>query len=741
MFILEVCVNLVVRLKWRISHKEVTDLKENQSAYQEELQQLTKTAAEIDRQIEYLRNIPRYYGEDLTEQVLDNMRETNRSNLCIATNEPYFGRLDFQELEQAQPEPLYIGKVGVADETTGELLVIDWRAPVASLFYSFTGGDDLASYESPEGMIDGLVYLKRNLVIRQRKLQRVVDTYVKGSENLSVGDEFLIYRLGENKDNRLRDIVSTIQTEQDRIIRSTKNKPLIIQGVAGSGKTTVALHRLAYLLYQYRENIRAEKMIIFAPTSMFLDYISNVLPELGVGGIQQTTFSDWALELLDNDVKLADPAIKLDQWFSLGENRNVVSDDVSGRFKGSMRFLHHLNDCLNSYERGSIPGKDFEAWENTTLSVQVIREWITNEYKHYPLAKRRERVIARMKRWIEIELKKVSETHLQKDLKKKANQRLRTYFKGYPEHTPISFYKLLFKKKNRPIYLPNELLDFIPKTIVDSTNQTFKNNEVEVEDLAPLMYIRNKLYGIERSNYFDHVVIDEAQDFSPFQVALLKEQTRGNSFSILGDLAQGIHAYQGIMDWDEFTRLFEAGEADYHQLERSYRSTMEIISFANEVISNADLSVALANPVFRSGEKVRVEKVADERRISAIIEVVNQLRTEEVDTVAVIGRTERECIELHVAIEKAGLLATLIHSKQREYRGGISILPAYLSKGLEFDAVLIVDVDNTHYLQTSQDAKLLYVACTRALHKLVLIYTGEASPLIEKISSSSKKSL
>jgi DNA helicase-2/ATP-dependent DNA helicase PcrA len=709
-------------------------LKENQSAYQEELQQLTKTAAEIDRQIEYLREIPRYYGEDLTEQVLDSIRETNKKNLAIATNEPYFGRLDFQENEKEAPVPLYIGKVGVADETTGELLVIDWRAPVSSMFYSFTGSDELASYDSPEGMIEGLIYLKRNLVIRQKNLQRVVDTYVKGSENLSVGDEFLIYRLGENKDNKLRDIVSTIQTEQDRIIRSTKNKPLIIQGVAGSGKTTVALHRLAYLLYQYRENVRAEKMIIFAPTTMFLDYISNVLPELGVGGIQQTTFTDWALELLDHEVKLVDPSIKLDQWFSLGKNRMELNDNVSGRFKGSIQFLHYLEDCLTRYERECTPEKDFQAWENTILSAEVIREWITSEYKRHPINKRRERVIARMKRWIEMEVKKIPEQHQQKDLKKKANQRLRAYLKGYPEHTPFSFYKQLFKQKSRPAYLPNELLDKIPTTIIAITNQTFKKKEVEVEDLAPLLYIRNKLYGIERDDYFDHVVIDEAQDFSPFQVALLKEQARGNSFTILGDLAQGIHAYQGIKEWDEFTSLFDEGEADYHQLEQSYRSTMEIISFANEVIAKAHLSVSLANPVFRSGEKVRVERVTTERRVTAIIDAVHQIRTEGVETVAVVGRTEIECIELHSELEEASLSATLIHSKQREYKGGISILPAYLSKGLEFDAVIIVDVDSTHYLQSAQDAKLLYVACTRALHRLCLMYSGQASPLIENMN-------
>jgi DNA helicase-2/ATP-dependent DNA helicase PcrA len=706
---------------------------ENQSAYQEELQQLENIAAEIDRQLQYSQDTPRYNGHDFTEQALENVRETNRSSLAIATNEPYFGRLDFQEEDKKQATPLYIGKVGVANDATGELLVIDWRAPVASLFYSFTGGDESSTYESPEGTIEGLVYLKRNLVIRKKILQRVVDTYVKGRDNHSVGDEFLLYRLGENKDNRLRDIVSTIQAEQDRIIRSTKNTPLIIQGVAGSGKTTVALHRLAYLLYQYRENIRAEKMIIFAPTTMFLDYISNVLPELGVGGIQQTTFSEWVLDLLDSEVTLTDPANKLEQWFSLGASRPELNDQVSGRFKGSIRFLHYIEDCLNRYEAAFVPEKDFEAWEDVILPAQTIKDWFTIEYKHYPLSKRRERVIARIKRWVEIERNKIPEEHLKKDLKKKANQRLRSYLKACPDYTPFSFYKLLFKKTKRPEFLSDDLLTFIPPDVIDSSNRLFRSKEVEQEDLAPLLYIRNKLQGIERNQYFDHVVIDEAQDFSPFQLALVKEQTRGNSFTILGDLSQGIHAYQGILHWKEFMDLFEDNEATYYQLDRSYRSTQEIIYFANEVISSVDQPVVLANPVFRSGEKVKVAQFSAEERISTMIKVVAHLQAGDADTIAVVGRTEEECRELHEALEEAGLLATFIHSKQRKYGGGLSVLPIYLTKGLEFDAVLLVDVDATHYEQTAQDSKLLYVGCTRALHDLWLLYSGEPSPLIKNM--------
>jgi DNA helicase-2/ATP-dependent DNA helicase PcrA len=709
---------------------------EIQSAYQEELQRLEQTAAEIDRQIRVLADIPRYYGDDLTEQALENARETRRRNLAIAENEPYFGRLDFQEHGQSEPSPLYIGKVGIEDEKTGQPIVIDWRAPVASLFYSFTGGEGPVSYESPDGLIEGLVYLKRNLVIRKKILQRVVDTYVRGGDNLSVADEFLLYRLEENKDNRLRDIVSTIQEEQDRIIRAPKNTALVIQGVAGSGKTTVALHRLAYLLYQYRENIRAERMIIFAPNAMFLDYISSVLPELGVGGIQQTTFSRFVLDLLGHEVELADPSERLQHWFQIGPNRPVADDSAPGRFKGSIRFLTYLDGCLDRWEQHSLPEADFEPWEGAKLPAATIREWFHTEYRHYPLMKRRERVIARIKRWVEIELDNAWETHLKKEYKKTASARLRAYQKAWPELTPFAFYKLLFSKTKRPAWLPKELLDEIPSPIVEDSNRLFKKRQVELEDLAPLLHIHHRFYGIDGHDIFDHVVIDEAQDFSPFQIAVLNARTRGGSFTILGDLSQGIHAYQGIRDWQEFLDLFPGeGASGFFRLDRSYRSTMEIIQFANEVIARSGEPVTLARPVFRSGEPVRVEQIPATQRLDAILRTVRELTSGTANTVAVVGRTDAECAEIHKHLTEHGLSATLIHSKQTDYQGGLSVLPVYLTKGLEFDAVLLTDVDADHYGLNAADAKLLYVGCTRDLHQLRLHYSGEISPLIAGIDT------
>lgn len=277
------------------------------NVYEEENRRLQSVIEKIKKQLDQLIQIPRYYGEDMVEQALDDQRQRKIQGLKTACQEPYFGRLDFQEGGASAVTPLYIGKTGIQDEETDELLVIDWRAPVASMFYSFTGQSDRASYQSPDGFVEGIVHLKRNLAIRKQTLQRMVDSYVRGGDNLGVMDEFLLYRLQENKDSRLRDIVSTIQAEQDHIIRAGRNKALVIQGVPGSGKTTVALHRLAFLLNQYQDKIRPDKIIIFAPNQMFLDYISDVLPELGVGGVQQTTFAEWALGILsENDITLRD---------------------------------------------------------------------------------------------------------------------------------------------------------------------------------------------------------------------------------------------------------------------------------------------------------------------------------------------------------------------------------------------------------------------------------------------------
>ena len=700
-----------------------------QSAYQEEEQRLNETIAEIDRQLERLQSIPVYTGHDFTEQVLEAGREERRQALIKGQPEPYFGRLDFQENGKADRTPLYIGKVGFDREEAGEHpMVIDWRAPIASLFYSFTGGADPASYEAPEGLVEGLVYLKRNVVIRKRILERVSDTYNRDSGGPAVSDEFLVYRLGENKDNRLRDIVSTIQAEQDKIIRAARNTALIIQGVAGSGKTTVALHRLAFLLYQYKEQVSAEKMIIFAPNHMFLDYISDVLPELGVGDIQQRTFADWAAKKLDISLTQNEAAETLAYWFENEPGRGTpdIHDDVSGRYKGSLRLMNVITRCVGLLEQSALPEGDFSPWDGAVLSRETIAEWFNQEYKPYPLAKRKERVLARLHRWVEMELKKSPSQAALKDRKKKAAQREKSYAGKWPKFEPATLYKQLFGAVKGSGLWPDELTAEIPKEVLLSTRKDLKKGVIREEDLTPILYfycLLNEITGEER---FDHIVIDEAQDFSPFQVALLDRFVRGHSFTILGDLSQGIHAYRGVHAWEEMSSLFAEENRAYFALTRSYRSTMEIIEFANGILEKGVGSDLLAVPVFRSGDAVRLipyevpaERERDLRRALCHLQSNGNYRT-----VSILTRTLREAAELHASLSTEWPDLHLIDGSKQTYQGGLSILPVYLSKGLEFDAVIVADADRNHYAEKNWDAKLMYVGCTRALHELWLLYDG-----------------
>ncbi|TYP77547.1 HelD family protein [Paenibacillus methanolicus] len=687
-----------------------------QSAFQHESKRLEDVLGHIGHQLGAIG--PRYTGSDFTEQMIDLQNEQRRERLEVSKREPYFGRLDFQESLQGDAKPLYIGKAGVAHEKTNELLVVDWRAPVASLFYAFSGGEAPVAYESPDGTIEGVVHLKRNLMVRESALERLVDSYVRGQEDEAVTDEFLLYRLGESKDNKLRDIVSTIQHEQDRIIRTEKNKAVFIQGVAGSGKTTVALHRLAFLLYQYAGRIRAERMVIFAPNRMFLDYISGVLPELGVGDILQTTYTEWALETLQNAVRMDDSADALAYWFEHPRTREQM-ERSSGRLKGSLRFKEAIDAALADIETRLLPEEPFEPMDRLVLSVAKMREWLETDESGEPLMRRRERLVSRLKRWFESEWK--ARRFTDKKIKTKATSKLNAYAKKIPSYTAEAFYASLMDDET--------VGGLLPASVRTETKKRVKKGLAAAEDLAPLVYIHLRLFGTERPNY-DHIVIDEAQDYSPFQLESLRLCQRQPSMTVLGDLQQGIHGYAGIHSWRELSDLFEADERGYFELDRSYRSTMEIIEFANHVLRGMGDEVKPAVPVFRSGEPVDLIEAREDERLERLTDTVKQWQGGGAyKTIAVLGRTAAACEAIGERLAQAGLAASVVRSKQEAYGGGLTVVPVYLAKGLEFDAVIIADADAASY--GSDDAKLLYVGCTRALHKLTLFHSGPATGLID----------
>ncbi|QHW29970.1 ATP-binding domain-containing protein [Paenibacillus rhizovicinus] len=687
-----------------------------QSAFQEEAKRIDEVLHNIRKQ---LREIgPRYTGNDFTEQMLEIQREQREQRLTVAEREPYFGRIDFQETVQPDPKPLYIGKAGVAHEKSNEVLVVDWRAPVASLFYAFSGGEAPVSYESPEGDVEGTVHLKRNLMVRDGKLERVVDSYVRGQEEESVTDEFLLYRLGESKDNKLRDIVSTIQEEQDRIIRTDKNKAVFIQGVAGSGKTTVALHRLAYLLYRYAGSIRADRMVIFAPNRMFLDYISGVLPELGVGDILQTTFADWSLEQLQQAVRLDEAYDPMNYWFEQPRTRDELLAST-GRVKGSLAFKAIIDAKLALTEASLIPNEPFEPMPGWRVTPAMIAEWLATDESSEPYMKRRARLVSRLKRWLESEWKARRQTDSK--LKAKLNTKLNAYAKKIPSPTAAQLYGALLGEPSAQSLLPAKSCA--------ATIKLLKGKLVWPEDLAPLVYIQVRLNGFDGSPY-DHIVIDEAQDYSPFQLEALKQCQRQPSMTVLGDLQQGIHGYAGIHSWTELTALFPQADTGYFELDRSYRSTMEIIDFANRVLGGMGDGVKPAVPVFRSGEAVDVVPMeTDEKRLREVVQTVRDWQQAgHYRTIAVLGRNIRSCEAIARTLKDAGIETALVQSKQEAYGGGLTVVPAYLAKGLEFDAVLVGDAEADRF--GDNDAKLLYVACTRALHKLKLLYCGELTSLV-----------
>ncbi len=694
---------------------------ESIDAYTYEARKLSETLAEIDGQKEKLDSLPRYHGDDLVEQSLDAIREQQRTSLAIAAREPFFGRIDFQPDEAPLPSPLYIGKVGLQQANTGDVLVVDWRAPVSNLFYSFTGATDTAEYVSPEGVVTGIVALKRNIVVRDRSLVRVVDSYVKGADNLNVTDEYLLYRLGENKDNRLRDIVSTIQAEQDNIIRAPRTLSVVIQGVAGSGKTTVALHRLAYLLYQYPEKIRAEKLIIFAPNALFLDYISDVLPELGVGGIQQTTFEQWALSILEEQVKVADHSVILEQWFQPnGMTDKALVEQI--RYRGSIQFARDLDAYLAAFEANMVPATDFDAGSNLRVDAATIRDWFSQEYAHYPLAQRRERILSRLKRVIETEAKVRKSKALSFD-RKKALERLKSYERLWPDCRPLEVYREATASQG--IASLSEENTRAKRTQKSHTGYT----TVQREELPALVYLHTWLRGIDSSQMFDHVVIDEAQDFSPFQLWVLKAFCPSNSFSILGDTTQNIYSLYGISDWQSFLELFE-GQSQKFTLDRSYRSTVEIIEFANSVLAEAAVQETLPKPVFRSGEPVLVQTVPDSEQPRVIAEIVSAWQEAGTQSTAVVTRTLAEGKRMADQLNALGIEAHCLTGQDTTYHGGVSVAPVHLTKGLEFDGVIISSVSDDNYRRQTLDAKLLYVACTRAMHKLCILCAEPPSELV-----------
>lgn len=693
--------------------------------------------------------------------------ELRLRKLKDAVSKPYFARIDFREKDKQNKEKIYIGKLSLMREEDQELIIVDWRAPVANLYYEERLGD--CSYICPDGKISGDLSLKRQFSINEGKLQDIFDI------DITTNDEFLQSYLGASADNRLKDIVTTIQAEQNRIIRADMWTPLIVQGAAGSGKTTIALHRIAYLIYTYERTFKPENFMIIAPSKFFLNYISDVLPELGVEKVKQTTFEEFAMELIGRKFKFRDEYEKLTMFVNhkiteKEERRNELIRG-SSELKASMLFKEAIDKYIETIERDFIPKEDFKISTIILFKYEEINDLFTREYKDLPMTKRVDeikkhltnRLKARKGNIIEklqyncdrrvVMLKDTMEdgderrrliieaidnkNDMIKNIEAQSKVAVKEYIKRISKLDPFQYYVDFITKE--------EIFDTLLEGMVDRdqieftrkySDEILKSGFIEIEDLAPIIYIKYCIYGMNEKIPVKHVVIDEAQDFSAFQLYVLKKIIKDSSFTILGDLCQGIHSYRGTKSWkDVMKNAFADSRIQYLTLEQSYRTTVEIMDAANKVIDKLhDENLVTARPVIRHGEEVKVLVKNSIKEIAEDIDKkIKELVNENFKSIAVICKTLDECQKMYSYLKNAEYSPYVITGKEKEYKSGIVILPSYLAKGLEFDAVMIANANGEEYKENELDIKLLYVTMTRPLHRLYIYSEGEPSRLLDGI--------
>lgn len=704
------------------------------------------------------------YVNIITNSTFLDYLEKNQDDLIRSIKKPYFCRIDFKHDDSDKVNEFYIGKISLPKIEDNELLIVDWRSPISSVYYDSMPGP--VTYKSPSGFINGELILKRQYTINNSVLENIMDV------DITTTDTFLQAALGENKDSKLKDIVSTIQSEQNDVIRADISYPLIVQGVAGSGKTTIALHRIAYLLYTYEENFDPEHFMIIAPNRLFLNYISEVLPELGVDQVKQITFIDLFYEMTGISFKILNTDQKILDLINLTNKDNFENIKNICKFKGSLDFKVVIDSYVNSVEQNFIPEQDFELEGYTIYTYEEIKKMFLVDFSIFPLYKRSIQLKKTLKSKLKSEKNNILEKietyydkkieHLRnimppneerrqliiplmderdaklKTIKNKSTSVIKKYLSNFPNISLINYYEdLITNKENFNIVSLNKA--FIEQ-FCSYSSKILNNKKIELEDLAGLLYMQYKIFGFEKKANIKCIVIDEAQDFSLFTIYTLKEVFNTKLFTILGDLAQGIHSYRGITDWNDVLNLvFKGDNSKFLTLEQSYRTTIEIMNLANQILKIRPLKgLVLANPVVRHGDKPTFSNfVSETELLSYLTEKINSLKQLHLHTIAIICKTLDECKKIKKYFSKNKITnIKLLHPEDNTYEAGTVILPAYLSKGLEFDAVIITSISDD-YTDNELDLKLLYIGMTRALHKVDILSCGELMKILYRIEDSS----
>ncbi|WP_160679852.1 RNA polymerase recycling motor HelD [Clostridium sp. C8-1-8] len=633
---------------------------------------------------------------------------------------PYFGRIDFHENGEEKSEKYYIGMSNLVNEDY-DFLIYDWRASASSMFYDYEVGK--AGFECAEGTIEGELTLKRQYKINQGKMEYMFDS------NITIDDEILQEILGKSTDIKMKAIVTSIQKEQNRVIRNEEYKNLIVQGPAGSGKTSIALHRIAYLLYKHREKITAENIVIFSPNQIFNDYISNVLPQLGENNMLQTTFKEYMHKVLSDRFIKEDYSNMMEFILNSRQHLDYEIRIKNIKYKSSLEFIELLKKYADRVEKSHRGFKDIVYRDKLIVSSKELKELYFRDYRNLPLKRRldkiKERILFLLKPYKKERINEIYEELWntgsfvdEKEVKEKATARVYEETKHiYEEIQRITQFDLLH------IYRK-----FFKNLDPDIKNYTLKNLQFRVlnyEDQIPLLYLKGVFGDLPKTSDIKYVIIDEAQDYTPLQYEIFYQLFSHANITMLGDLNQSINPFMNVGDYSNIAHIFPKDNTCLINLTKSYRSTMEITEFSRKLLGHK----VNAEYVERSGDKPIVLGFADESSINErILKDIESHKEKGYKSIGIITRTKNEADKVYNFL-KDNTEVKLLTKEDDEYINGTLVIPSYLAKGLEFDIVLIYNAGNENY-SSEEERLLLYTACTRALHKLNVYYTGSLTPLL-----------
>ena len=603
---------------------------------------------------------------DLKISLLNDQAKRMRRLYKIKDN-PYFGSIIFND------EPIYIGITSLKKDD--DYLVCDWRAPICSLFYDYGVGK--AEYKSLNGIESGEITRKRQYKIEKGKLKSVFDTEV------NIDDDLLQSVLAQTSSDKMKNIVATIQREQNRIIRNEEARTLIIQGVAGSGKTSIALHRIAYLLYAFQGSISSKDILIISPNKVFADYISNVLPELGEETVPETSMEQILSEVLNHKYKY------LNFFEQVNELLTKPTPDFIERieYKSSFDFIASLDRFILHIENHYFKAEDVKLTKHITVPAEFIEEQF-HRFNRYPMRQRFEAMTDYILDMMKVQYAFTVTTAERNFLKKE----MKRMFAG---NNDLQVYKDFFAWMGKP-----ELF------------KMRKNRTLEYADIAPLAYLHIALEG-NTKNCVKHLLVDEMQDYSPIQYKVMQKLFPCRK-TVLGDASQSVNPY-GSSTADMIQKALAAGEV--MKLCKSYRSTYEITDFAQKIRTNPDLE-----PVARHGEKPRVLRYNNEKEeLSAIKELIATYQASAYKSLGIVCKTESQAREMADKLQIPDI--HFLSSQSSAFVQGIVITSAHMAKGLEFDEVIIPQADDRNY-HSEIDRSMLYVAVTRAMHRLTLTYSG-----------------